>query len=368
MVSLSESDKARGRFHLLGTGAGVPAGDAARVEEALSEIPNTTAQGYVIELLDTCDSRWLDVMDGSAAIAVQLEEYAGDLNRTISRSQRNQQTIDLLYRAYYRSCEHLARILWCPIYTTPDSDVMRFARHGGEYVNSLPGRDGMPGFHLMYQWSQLTGFPPASKTIRANSADLQTATTLFVSETDRKNKDVSNILNFVGAGSVLQLSVPGSEDYATYTVTGASDSGAYRSLTVTWLQGSANTISDAVNVNLAFISIIPASVGDLVTENAQVGTAYTLVLSDQSKTVSMSNAAANVLTIPTNASVAYPVGALIYVYQGGAGQTTITPDTGVTLRSSVVPSGSSKLRVQYSWASLWKKGTNEWIASGDLIA
>lgn len=45
----------------------------------------------------------------------------------------------------------------------------------------------------------------------------------------------------------------------------------------------------------------------------------------------MNNASSNVVTIPTNASVAFPIGATIIVDQIGAGSTTITGDTGVTV-------------------------------------
>jgi hypothetical protein len=59
--------------------------------------------------------------------------------------------------------------------------------------------------------------------------------------------------------------------------------------------GSTISISD----NGVAPSMIAGSV------NAQTGTTYTLVLGDAFKTVTMSNASANILTVPTNASVAF---------------------------------------------------------------
>jgi hypothetical protein len=108
-----------------------------------------------------------------------------------------------------------------------------------------------------------------------------------------------------------------------------------------------------------------AHVHDTVTsvpENAQTGTAYTLLLSDAGKLVTFNNAAAITLTIPTNASVAFPTGTRIDLLQYGAGQVTVG-GAGVTIRSS----GSKlKLAGQYSGATLWKKGTNEWVLIGDI--
>lgn len=89
-------------------------------------------------------------------------------------------------------------------------------------------------------------------------------------------------------------------------------------------------------------------------------TSYTLVLSDQSKAVEMTSATAVDLTIPTDASVAFPTGTYIVVIQMGAGQVTIT-GAGVTIQSSY----GLKTRTQYSMVTLLKRGTNVWIVSGD---
>ncbi len=92
---------------------------------------------------------------------------------------------------------------------------------------------------------------------------------------------------------------------------------------------------------------------------------YTLALTDASKTVEMNVAGANTLTIPPNASVAFPIGVSILVVQTGAGQTSIAPGAGVTLRSK---NSARKLDAQYVGASLYKRATNEWVLFGDISA
>jgi len=96
--------------------------------------------------------------------------------------------------------------------------------------------------------------------------------------------------------------------------------------------------------------------------NAQTGTSYTLVLTDVAKVISLTNAAAITLTIPTNASVAFPLGTQILLYQGGAGQVTISS-------SATIRSEGSKLKIagQYGVAGLLKVGTDEWVAFGNLV-
>ena len=98
--------------------------------------------------------------------------------------------------------------------------------------------------------------------------------------------------------------------------------------------------------------------------NAQTDTAHTLVIGDRGQTVTMDNASANTLTIPTNASVAFDTGTVIHVLQIGAGTTTITGDTGVTVNG--VSAGSGDINNQYQGVSLLKVATNTWIASGDI--
>jgi hypothetical protein len=104
-----------------------------------------------------------------------------------------------------------------------------------------------------------------------------------------------------------------------------------------------------------------------LTLNAQTGTTYTFVLTDnQNKLITASNAASQAYTIPLNSSVAFPVGSVINVIQIGAGQVTISGAVGVTVASTGATSASPKLRAEFSAASLIKVGTDSWYCVGDL--
>jgi hypothetical protein len=108
--------------------------------------------------------------------------------------------------------------------------------------------------------------------------------------------------------------------------------------------------------------------GSALTLNAQTAT-YTAVLTDaDQKLVTMSVGSANDFQIPTNASVAFPVGTVINVIQIGAGQTTIKAVTsGTTTISSTGASAiAPKLRAQYSAASCIKVATDTWYVVGDI--
>jgi hypothetical protein len=91
---------------------------------------------------------------------------------------------------------------------------------------------------------------------------------------------------------------------------------------------------------------------------------YTLVLGDLGKLIYMTKGTATTLTVPTNASVAFPIGQTrIMVAQGGAGQVTIGGGS-VTFRSTP----GLKIAAQYGAAELIKIGTDEWLVVGRLVA
>lgn len=92
---------------------------------------------------------------------------------------------------------------------------------------------------------------------------------------------------------------------------------------------------------------------------------YTLVLTDGFKTVEMNVGSANNLTVPLNASVAFPIGTIIELVQIGAGQTTVVATGGVTISSK---GGNLKLTGQWSGATLYKRATDTWVLIGDLSA
>ena len=109
---------------------------------------------------------------------------------------------------------------------------------------------------------------------------------------------------------------------------------------------------------------IDTKTNKLIVTNRQ-SSSYTLVLSDADKLVEMNVATANILTVPLNSAVAFSLGTQILLAQYGAGQTTISPSGGVTIRSN---GAKLKLNAQYSGATLVKIAENEWYLFGDIAS
>lgn len=100
-----------------------------------------------------------------------------------------------------------------------------------------------------------------------------------------------------------------------------------------------------------------------VVANAQTAT-YTLALTDKNKMVEMNVGSANILYVPTDASVNFPVGATIDVLQTGTGKTQIAA---VSSGTTTINSASGfYLRAQWSSATLIKRAANTWVVVGDL--
>jgi hypothetical protein len=160
-------------------------------------------------------------------------------------------------------------------------------------------------------------------------------------------------LSYQGAGTVTSITAGTGLSGGTITTSGtiAIDS------TVATLTGSQTltnkTLTDP-KINLAF--------------DAQTGTTYTTILDDNGQIVTMNNASANTLSIPTNASVAYPIGTQINVLQIGAGQTTIQAVTSGT--TSILSTGATaaapKIRARYGMATCIKAATDTWYVVGDI--
>ena len=93
-------------------------------------------------------------------------------------------------------------------------------------------------------------------------------------------------------------------------------------------------------------------------------TARTLVMADINACLLFASASATTVTVPTNASVAFPIGAAIELEQRGAGQVSIVGDVGVTVNKPSTRMAATA--GQYSVVRLRKTGTNTWTLSGDM--
>jgi len=143
--------------------------------------------------------------------------------------------------------------------------------------------------------------------------------------------------------------------------------------TLTIVRGQSGTSaishSGGATVKHVFVSealnAFEAGLNETIPLNGQTGTTYTLAEGDAGQLVTLTNAAAITLTVPTNATVPFAIGTQITIAQGGAGTVTVAGAATVTVNSA---DSDLKLRTQWSAATLIKLATNSWILIGDIKA
>lgn len=110
----------------------------------------------------------------------------------------------------------------------------------------------------------------------------------------------------------------------------------------------------------ALLALTHADIGYNVNNQAA---SYTAASVDQNGWVRFTGAGAQVLTIPPNSSVAFPVGTEISFSQAGAGGVTVAAGAGVTINSR---GGLVSLAGQYGVGAVKQVAANLWTLMGDL--
>lgn len=106
----------------------------------------------------------------------------------------------------------------------------------------------------------------------------------------------------------------------------------------------------------AFQSQIDAAVDSLseLEETSEKNDDHTLELADKGKVVLMNKSTAATLTVPSNASVNFPIGSLVYVYNAASNNVTVAGAGGVTVRNAGTVA-------QFKQVTLRKRAADEWV-------
>jgi hypothetical protein len=208
--------------------------------------------------------------------------------------------------------------------------------------------------------SNLTGPITSTGSATAVAAQTGTGSTFVMQNTPTLTTPV---LGVATATSINGTTIPSSKTLVVTT----DKLSVHAATTSSELAG---VISDETGSGALVFGASPAISDAKLTQtiNSQTGTTYTLVLSDHGKYITLSNASAITVSIPTNATAAIPVGASIDLIQIGAGQVTVqAASSGTTaVYSTGATAAAPKTRVQYSAITLKKIATDTWHVIGDI--
>jgi hypothetical protein len=133
---------------------------------------------------------------------------------------------------------------------------------------------------------------------------------------------------------------------------------------IEFLGGAAGTTSKFAVANTGTITVA-AGANRFANDVQTIADAnYTLQATDNETWIRTGFTVPRVITVPLDATVAFPLGAQINIAQWGAGTVTFAGESGsVNIRSK----GSLKtINGQWVWVTLKKVDTNEWALIGDL--
>jgi len=202
----------------------------------------------------------------------------------------------------------------------------------------------------------------------ANTALL--ATTADVAAVTKTTLGLGNVDNT--ADTAKPVSTSQASAIATAKAEAIADATSQVNALLTGAPAALNTLDElaaALGDDANFASSVTTSLGlkvDSLTPISQKTASYTLSsLTERDDLIEMSSASALVLTIPTDATLNFPIGTSIDILQTGAGQVTIAPVSG-TVTVNATP--GLKLRTTWSSATLFKRAANTWVVFGDLTA
>lgn len=147
----------------------------------------------------------------------------------------------------------------------------------------------------------------------------------------------------------------------TYTLTVSTTYAPLTSATLTTPTINGATINAASTVSDSG-TIAVSSIGFRGIPQLTKTASYTLALTDSGKHVSITTGG---IIIPANASIAFPIGASIGIFNnsGSTQSITITSDT---LRLGGTSSTGTRTVAAYGWATLVKVDATTWVALGNV--
>ena len=148
-MELDEYLKSKVRFHLgYNSGAQLPAGDRARLEEAMALVPDELWYNELVYHVKRCDNARKvsayfpdDINDpnGQGVVNFSRQEIiSGDVQRTISQSDPLKGD-EYFREIYLRECDRLAESLYVANYRRPEVRRYAFERAGSEFIMAVPG-------------------------------------------------------------------------------------------------------------------------------------------------------------------------------------------------------------------------------------
>lgn len=234
--------------------------------------------------------------------------------------------------------------------TVPSSDDNKDRGIEFRYHSGTAASVGFMGYDDSSQWfTFLVGATNTNEVFSGTAASVNVGQ-LYINGSQISASNLSN--GTVGSGSVMLSANAFTGSGAPVLASGPTFSG-----NITISSGASVGFDSSASVTLPSKTFFPEeylTVSSSVTLNATTHRYATLEMTATSGT--------SVITVPADASSDFPVGSVIQIIRVGAGEVQVTASAGVTVNNAL----GSRLRAQWSTATLRKRAANTWLLSGDL--
>lgn len=226
------------------------------------------------------------------------------------------------------------------------------------------------GVSFLYTYSTTTtDADPGTGTLRLNNASYASVTQVFIDLLAFGGADVTDFLDSLDdstnpvKGTIKISAASDQTKWVVFSLTSTTTVAGYRKLVVTYVDHNGALTTTAGDTMVSWSRAGDAAVLSPQTIKSETTDPYTLVLADAEKWINVGGSGAMTVTIPLNATVAFPIGTHIDFWNVGAVTIDFLATGGVTIQSD---SSFLNLADQYTGASLVKTATDTWALFGKL--
>lgn len=210
----------------------------------------------------------------------------------------------------------------------------------------------------------LTSNTLSGTTAQFNAA-LSDADFATLAGTETLTNKTINLANNTLSGTTAQFNASLSDaDFATIAGTETLTNKTFTSPAMT----SPSVTSGALTLSASGVTFsdgttqVSAGVPSITTITQRTASHTLANLNERDTIIEINSASATTLTIPTDATLNFPVGTTLDIIRTGTGTVAIAGASGVTVNATP----GLNLRAQWSSATLLKRAANTWLAYGDL--
>lgn len=242
--------------------------------------------------------------------------------------------------------------------------VIEFQRNPVKYLGSVAGTNtitaSMTPALTAYSAGMVVVFTPANSCTGATTLNINSLGALDVQKGNAQALVSGDLVAGIPAYLVLDS---GADDWIL--INPQTFNGVGMTLSGNASVGGTMSVTGALTLNGA-LTTDNSSADEVgykgIPQSIQTGN-YTLVLADAGKQIYSTGSGATI-TIPANASVAFPIGTVITITAGGAGSARTIAITSDTLYLAGTGTTGSRTLSTYGMCTIMKLSINEWFISG----